>query len=334
MGNSVKNNLILISGSGRSGTNILKRVISSNSRVTCVTPYFDPHFIISPCGVMDFYNSFSSTWSPFYSHYKIGHFEKFLLKLSKRSFFEILISRILRCFDKDGTTISIARYCDWELSKHYPNFEHHVNEMMKELKTYEYSGSWTGTESYSIKNKMQLTEYKGRKVLAGILGKFISNCVSSLLERAEKDFFIDSDTHNFLFAKEFSELIPTIKLIHIIRDPRDVIASYMNMKNGYPSELIHSIFYYKLVMQRWFSIKPNFPSENLLEVKLENLVNDTNCVVNKACDFIGIALENKMLEVDLSKSHSGRWKEEFTDDEKAILNDALYDILNHLEYCL
>ena len=165
------------------------------------------------------------------------------------------------------------------------------------------------------------------------LGEFISNCVSSVLERAEKDFFIDSDTHNFLFAKEFSELIPTVKLIHIIRDPRDVIVSYMNMK-GYSSELIHSIFYYKSVMQRWFSIKPNFPSESLLEVKLENLVNDTNCVVNKACDFIGIALENKMLEVDVSKSHSVRWKEEFTDDEKTILNDSLYDILNRLEYSL
>ena len=74
MGKLNKSNLILISGSGRSGTNILKTVISSNSRVTCVTPYFDPHFIISPGGVMDFYNSFSSTWSPFYSDYKIKQF--------------------------------------------------------------------------------------------------------------------------------------------------------------------------------------------------------------------------------------------------------------------
>jgi len=280
---------------------------------------------------MDFYNSFSSTWSPFYSDYKIKQFEIFLLKLSNKNFTDTLISKILRFFDKDGTTISPARYCDWELSKYYLDFEHHINVMMKELQTFEYRGRWAGTESYTIKPKIQFTDYKERQVLAVILGNFIRNCVSSLLERAGKDYFIDSDTHNFLFAKEFSELLPEIKLIHIIRDPRDVIASYIQQK-GYPDKLEHSIFYYKSVMERWLSIKPNFPSKNLLEIKLENLVNNNTDIVNKACDFIGIPLEQKMLEVDLSKSNSGRWEKEFSSDEKEILNNSLYDILKDLNY--
>ena len=56
------NKVIFIGGSGRSGTNILRKILSNHSKVASLP--FEHRFIIDPNGIIDFYNSFTLNWSP------------------------------------------------------------------------------------------------------------------------------------------------------------------------------------------------------------------------------------------------------------------------------
>ena len=85
-------------------------------------------------------------------------------------------------------------------------------------------------------------------------------------------------------------------------------------------------------MQRWFMIKQELPSKNYREIRLDDIVHNTKHTLLDICTFTGLSFEDKMLSVDLSKSHSGRWKTDFSEQEKQLLNDSLADILTILHY--
>lgn len=324
-----KLNLIMISGTGRSGTNVLKEIFSKHSKV-CTLP-FEYRFIIDPGGIIDFYNSFSSTWSPFIADKKIKDLEKYLLNLSEKKFLGNILSKILITYDKSGKKIAPKSYHGWELNKWLPNFKIHVNTLIKELKTFEFGGYWPGVESYKIKNKVYFSECKNKTQLAEIISRFIRNYIIDLLEKNKKEYFFEDNTWNILFAKELFEIIPEAKLIHVIRDPRDVIASF-KYQRWCPDNTKQAIYFYKSIIERWFNIKNEIPSKNLFELKLEKLVDKPEYFLKKICDFTGLFYEEKMLSVNLNKSNSRRWLSEFSEKEKTYLNQQLSDVLSILKY--
>lgn len=74
---------VLIGGTGRSGTNVSRSLIARHSQVASIP--FEYRFIIDPEGIIDFYNSFSLNWTPYYADYKIKQLNNFLIRLSKRN---------------------------------------------------------------------------------------------------------------------------------------------------------------------------------------------------------------------------------------------------------
>ena len=125
MDNKIDNKLIFIGGSGRSGTNILRKLLARHSKIGSLP--FEYRFIIDPDGIIDFYNSFSSTWSPYYSDIKIKRLNSFLMNLSDK-------------------TIDTTNYEDWELSEYFPEYIENVKKLIMDLKCFEYSGTWPGAD--------------------------------------------------------------------------------------------------------------------------------------------------------------------------------------------
>ena len=331
MGSEVDNKLkiIFIGGTGRSGTNIAKKIFLEHSRVSTLP--FEYRFIIDPEGVIDFYNSFSSTWSPFMADHKIKKFEKFLQNFSKTIFIDSLAARILRYYDESGKKITPKPYVDWKLNEWLPEFESHSKKLIEDLKDFEYNGCWPGAEGYSFNYKIYHTDYKDKAELSRILGGFISTIIRELLNKVDKDVFMEDNTWNILFARELLELVPEAKIIHVYRDPRDVIASYIHQRWS-PSNVAQATLWYQSIMNRWFSIRKEISLNSYLEVKLEDLVGDTRTVLNKVCEFIDLPFEENLLRVDLGMSNTGRWKKEFSEADRIYVDNQLKDILDLLDY--
>ncbi|HIE14979.1 TPA: sulfotransferase, partial [Candidatus Bathyarchaeota archaeon] len=316
-------NTCFIGGSGRSGTTISRRILGQHPLVATLP--FEYRFIIDPDGIVDFYCSYTSSWSPYMADRRLRRLEKLLRDVSKTDYFHKAVQRILAIIDKSNLMISRKRYVNVNLSEFVPNMDAYISDLMNELCDFCYDGTWMGAESYRLKPEMYFSSTKSREDLSKIFGRFLRKVIYDIMKSQNKNFYVEDNPWNILFASELLDLIPEAKIIHVYRDPRDVIASY-SKQIWMPTDKIKCAKIYESVMNRWFSIRSILPAESYFEFKLENLVRTPRDILVKVCDFIELPWDESLLDIDLSESHSGRWKREYSSEEEKQINTLLKDI--------
>ena len=293
---------------------------------------FESRFISDPDGIVDFYKGYSVNWSPYLADRRIKRLEKFLFTLAKVNPFHKFIGKVLGIINKNNLILSPKAYTDWELSKYIPNFEQYIRELVSELKEFSFPAIWRGTESYTFWPKIYYGKPKGEEELALILRRFLDKLIKKQSEsKKEANLYVDDSPWNILIAKDLFSLLPDTKIINVLRDPRDITASFIK-QDWSPKNFKDAVIYCKDVTEYWFSFKKDLPSEKYMEIKLEDLVSSSEPITRKICDFIVLPYENQMIEIDLSKSHSGRWEKEFSEEEKKYLQEQLGDIIAKLGY--
>lgn len=322
--------IVFIGGTGRCGTNILKEIFSKHTRVATLP--FEHRFFIDPDGLVDFYSSYSQAWSPFWADTKLRRLEKFLSEISHVNRFHSLLERIILTFNGEGKFISPKRYCRWELSKHFPHFEKHNRNLLQELREFTYDGVWPGTESYSFRPCVHHGPWMSKEELAEIIGRYIKGLIGDFLKDKKADCFVEDNTWNIFFARELLELVPEAKIVHIYRDPRDVVASFIHQR-WCPSNIRKAALWYKSMMEYWLrEVRVSLTAGQFYEVSLEQLVSQPKETITKLCEFTGLSFEDSLIEVDLTKSNSGRWKSEFSRSEKEEISRILGPIISDLSY--
>jgi hypothetical protein len=107
--------------------------------------------------------------------------------------------------------------------------------------------------------------------------------------------FGDKTPYNILYLEEISQLFPKCKIIHIKRDPRDVVASYIKLPAASKDVIIHSLAW-KCFITSWknyLAIKP--VTNNYLELAYEDLVGNPKQELKRICEFIGESYNREML---------------------------------------
>lgn len=324
-----KNNFqyINISGSGRSGTNITKELISMSNDV--FTLPFEYRFTIDPYGLIDTYNTMKFSWSPFLAHSRISELERYLTQIGQKNYFKFLIGKIIKTIDKKGLVLTPPRYFDWELQKWFPNYLKHVEYFKKRLVDFEYNAAWPGEKLFQIHNRMNFVAYD--KQLNLIFKEFLDSLFSDILLKHNKTHFVEDNTWGILYAKELLEIIPEYKFIHVYRDPRDVVTSLL-FQRWAPSEIDDCIKYYSSLMNKIIEIKTKLSSTQIIDVKLENLVENANGQLKQVCEFCEISFNQEMLNVDLSKGNSGRWKRDLNKSQQKHISQELDYFVEYFGY--
>ncbi|MEQ9188372.1 MAG: sulfotransferase [Cryomorphaceae bacterium] len=320
---------LLITGTGRSGTNILKKILSGHSEMASLP--FEYRFIIDPDGVIDFYRTYPVLWSPYRADKLIKRFEHFLKSLASLDGDKAERTAKALALDPSGLELSPPPYSGWELEKWIPGYGDLIDAMINEIRSFEYAGIWPGTDEGEIKNQMYFAPPMTHEALRPIVSRFIQGCIDSIRRSQEKSIFQEDNTHNLLAAQDLLTLIPNGKMIHIVRDPRDVLSSLQTQRWA-PSSLGQLIHWYKGVMNTWFAQREALPADRYLEIKFEDLVSSPKQTLSQVCAFVGIALEANMLELDLGAHHMGRHKDSFTSAEIHRVEDSLGRFMREYGY--
>ena len=317
--------MIFIGGTGRSGTSIVNKILASHPDAASLP--FEYRFIIDPDGLVDFYASYTASWSPFLADRRLKRLEWMLNSLAREPWLSRIIGHVLQGLNYDGKKLSPRSYQGWELKRHLPNYELHVQQLMSELIEFSFSARWPGSESYQLSPHLYYAAPRSKGELAQILGGFVRNVISDLLEHTGKGFFVEDNTWNVLFAREILDFIPSAKIVHVYRDPRDVVASF-SCQRWSPNDKEQGAIWYRDMINHWTGVRSTIPSDSFYEIELEELVIDPETVIKSVCEFAEISFDPVMLELDLSHSHSGRWKAEYNAEERAkvtaVLNDVVY----------
>ncbi len=320
---------VFITGTGRSGTNVTKAIFARHSE--CATLPFEYRFTVDPGGLIDFLNHYSCTWSPFMADKRLRSLESYLTALASIDESEYKASKWLRKVDPRSERITPHSYAGWELEKCFPGYKHFVKTLMNQLVDYKYSASWPGSDSLSEKNQMYFGAPKTKDELIPIFGAFLNSCFQSYLIKTNKSCFVEDNTWSLLYADDLLSMVPEGKILHIVRDPRDVVSSLMKQR-WTPSDIDQIIAWYRSIIARWQMKKRKLQANQFLEIKLEDITSNPADTIKKMCVFTGLEYETAMTDLDLSKSNSGRYKTELSKEEINKVESLLRDVIKDYNY--
>jgi len=327
--NSINNKVCMIGGSGRSGTTILKVIFSKHPDTVQVPEY---RFPIDPDGLVDYYTSFESGWSPYLVDTRLKRLELLLRDIGQHKrparAIAFLFNRygleryFLRCL--------VPRYAGIAFERQCPDYFTHVDRLIRTLEEFSYTGQWNGSELFS-RRKIHFSSRKSRRELANILGGFWRNVIRSTCAYQGKGIFVEDNTWSILWFDKILDLLPEARLVHVVRDPRDIVASYTKMRWA-PDNPLQAARWYKGVITEWFSVKDRLDSNQYIEIRLEDLVEQPVEILKRVCAFWEVPWNDCLLDSDLSKSHSGRWKTDLSDDDGRAVTRELRAELEQLGY--
>lgn len=319
--------ICMIGGSGRSGTTILSKIFSLHPQVTDVP---ELRFLIDPDGVIDFYES-SQIWSPYHYDLKLKRLERLLLATSGRDLL-FPVYAILNNIPRFNNWIQHLRprYADIQVSKFCPEFKALIAELIHRLTAFSYPGRWTGLPPLH-KDKLYYSPPFDRDELRKILSQFLQQIFESVCNRQKATHYLEKNTWNILWFDRILELLPESRLVHIYRDPRDVVVSYTH-QSWMPADPVQSAQIYCALMKRWWQVCESVPNESYVEISLEELVANPEEILNRICSFWTLAWDPVLLKLPLTESNTGRWRKELSPRMQKIIGDVLQEPLQRLGY--
>ena len=129
-------------------------------------------------------------------------------------------------------------------------------------------------------------------------------------DRENKSRWGDKTPGYVLHIPFLKKMYPKAKVIHIIRDGRDVVPSLLRYWSVGPqtNSFIETAIYWKKQVKAGMISGPRVFGNNYLEIKYENLIEQPKKVIKQVCEFIDEKFELTMLEPNSLTSKLPDWE--------------------------
>lgn len=319
--------LCFIGGSGRSGTTILREVLSKHPDAAGMHEF---RITVDPDGLVDFYTSLARNWSPYLFDVKFKRLEKLLRSASKTPFAEKVyrfglkktgFNKLPFRMERRNSGVFISDFC--------PDYDDLVQGLLGALKDFSYRGFSMGNEFGT--SGIHFAPAPDLEKWNVLFGDFYRAMATSVMVQQKANAFVDDNTWNILHFNTLQKWLPEAKLVHIYRHPLDVISSYTTQAWA-PNDPVEGAQFYLSLLNRWLEVREQLSPDNYLEISLEALSAQPEPTLRKVTDLFGLNWNEQLLSVDLSRSNSGRWKRDLPKDQIPQMIDILQPILNEYGY--
>jgi hypothetical protein len=300
---------IFICGTGRSGTTILKRVLSRHSKV--ISLRMELRVIVDPDGALDLISALSDRWSPYNADAAIHRFRSLMLACARTNLFERAEKKVAWSLG-----VSLRRYIGIGHARCFgvPYYYRRLDQLIQELCHHVTRGCWDGSPDYNLQSKLFEAGPMTREYAERIIARFFQDLYANFDAKGGQTHWVDDTPYNLLHAHELLQLFPGSRAIHVYRDPRDVVASHRRFGWG-GDDYVAISRRVSGIYSRWFEIREQLPTDLFLEVGLEELAADPTGGLIKICEFTGLDFEKDLIIgglLDEDKVHAGRWKNDIS----------------------
>ncbi|MFH1593933.1 MAG: sulfotransferase [Candidatus Omnitrophota bacterium] len=146
--------------------------------------------------------------------------------------------------------------------------------------------------------KLKKIEYK--HIYDIVMKALASDCAKIVTGWGEKTNVCWGQIPNFL------QMFPSGKVIHVLRDPRDVLCSYREMTYEPGYSYLDSVFCSQHSFQKAVEYRETLDPDNYYILKYENFVDNPLTEAKRLCKFLRIKFEPAMLDVKQFKDRQGR----------------------------
>ena len=133
------------------------------------------------------------------------------------------------------------------------------------------------------------------------------------------------------------DLYPNLRIIHMVRDPRDVARSSIGM--GWAGTVYHGADHWIETERQWQAIAHRVTSEQVLVVRYEDIIRETEKTLSAICNFCGLTFEPEMLDYENRTTYSKpdvslteQWRTKQTADELSLTEFKLGTFLQKAGY--
>lgn len=132
-------------------------------------------------------------------------------------------------------------------------------------------------------------------------------------------------------------LWPNAKYIHIVRDPRDVAPSVVNM--GWSGNVWKAVDRWITAEKLWESIQDNIAPGNTLTIRYEDLVKTPEDILSKICNFLNMPYNESMLSYHKTTNYDSvnpdfaqKWLKNLSDFQIQLIESKVFDMLETRHY--
>lgn len=113
----------------------------------------------------------------------------------------------------------------------------------------------------------------------------------------------DKTPINTIFIDKISKIFPKAQYIQIIRDPRDVVCSYV--KAGLYEDHLEALSFWEQANLKAEVLKRKVPASNFYQIKYEDLVTSPETELPRICEYLKITYDPDMLSFWKNKDQLG-----------------------------
>lgn len=297
---------IFIGGTGRSGTTILKRVLSQHSMVVALPD--ELRVIVDPNGALELISLLTERWSPYNADIAIHRFLDMLEKCGRARTNTTIIAEKVEKNIFRSLGIAPRQYLGMGFRYYFGDkqYQRCINKLKEELIFHVTSGNWAGSPTPQLSSKIYESAPPSKRELKEIISRFFNNLYSNLTIDGQTHW-LDDTPSNLLHTHELLSLFTEMRMIHIYRDPRDVLASYQGFSWGGDD---YEIVAWRLahMHERWAQIRRLIPADRYLEIGLEEISHNPRDKLQSICEFLDLKFDEKLMDIQLDQVNAGRWK--------------------------
>lgn len=316
---------IFIVGTGRSGTVVMREILGYHPRIHTFPT--EVRFLTDTDGLFDLATHLTQEWNPFNASEALQRFRRMMLSYIWN---EPLHHTAASLFYQFGLRGAGRRYRRMDFNTHIPvsHCQAILDTFIDDVTLDVTSGYWLGTASYQARPHLHITQRMSEEDLYPLMGKFTDRLLSYPLRKTAQTAWCDDTPINLLNADRIARMLPASRLLHLYRDPRDVVASYADPKQTWaPNDPVLSAVWVREIMTRWLELREQIPSAQLMEVKYEDLVADQEGHLRRIMRFLGLDFHPALLDISLTARSVGRHKTDIAPEAQSAVEDIVTPVM-------
>tara|TARA_E500000331_G_C17273023_1_gene720269 strand:- start:14293 stop:15420 length:1128 start_codon:yes stop_codon:yes gene_type:complete len=153
-------------------------------------------------------------------------------------------------------------------------------------------------------------DYKNINLLStSSVVKMMDSLYMKEAERNQKSFYCSKGINTFRYINQIRYEVPNMRFVHLVRDPRDVVASWMQRSSSLSSSY-DAILQWKKQQKMLIKLRKDHHL-NCISIKYEDLINDSEKTMNKLLSTLSLTIDEKCYKTNSKNKESQKseyWK--------------------------
>ena len=302
---------IFVVGTGRCGTTLLLKMFSRHPAL--FAPPLETRFIVDPDGVMDLVNDLTVSYSVTRAREALYRFEQMMRIDLACAYSKPYLGYDLPAVFGDGYWPALNRFCDQLCIYDFAGDDFPLLDVEPKLvRLARLLEAWRRRLSGRARTQRAQLErrtirepryFADRQELLALVRAWLGELFGAVLARTGKSRWVEKTPHSLLHLDFLLDLFPQAQIVHVKRDPQEVLNSYTR-QTWAPAQTADASRLLSQIYERWMQQKAELglAPDRYIEIRLEDLVAQPLPVAEQLETFLGLS---SPLDCSLVQATSG-----------------------------